>query len=202
MNGTSPPWLQIVIAAIPLVAAVIAGIFALTNTVNRRVERLKNLLQIRKEYPVWLNPESTIELITLRELQAIDRATTPVLKWDRRFRMAVTIVGICTYIVIALHFLHIGKNIVLNPAIAVLGILIGAALLLDTNVLSKRREPFQEKYFQAELAVSEHCFAAEMISELKQKHGEQIVERALQIVADEDGATEGRGSHDPPDDGK
>lgn len=79
-----PIWLRIGLAAIPLVAAIIAGVFALLNTVNRRVERLKNLTEICSKLPEGIAPPYALELVMLRELKVIDQKTTPKSKWDRR----------------------------------------------------------------------------------------------------------------------
>lgn len=79
-----PIWLRISLAVIPLLAAIIAGVFALLNTVNRRVERLKNLAEIHSKFPDDIAPPHALELIMLRELRAIDQKTSPKFKWDRR----------------------------------------------------------------------------------------------------------------------
>ncbi len=66
--ASTPLWLQIVVAAIPLLAAMVAGVFALTNTVNRRIERLKNLNDVRKDVPKSVNTNQVIEHLMKREL--------------------------------------------------------------------------------------------------------------------------------------
>jgi hypothetical protein len=151
-----PLWLQITLACVPLLAALIAGIFALTNTVSRRTDRLKSLVEIHKEFPDPLNVDYALERIMLRELEAIDVATTPILKWDRRFRIASVVIAFSWYATVALHFLlHIGKNSVYGPISASLGFLIGAMLLIDTNVLSKRRAQFRRRYALRHDAIEE-----------------------------------------------
>jgi hypothetical protein len=107
MTDSGPLWLRIVIASIPLLAALIAGIFALTNTVNRRIERLKNLVEIRKEFPDWLDPDYALERVMLRQLQAIDQATTPILKWGRRILAVMWFCGILAYTTVALQWIHL-----------------------------------------------------------------------------------------------
>jgi hypothetical protein len=78
--ASNPLWLQIVLAAIPLLAAGVGGLFALTNTVNQRIERLKNLNDVRKDVPESVNIDRVIEHLMLRELESIDQATTPRMK--------------------------------------------------------------------------------------------------------------------------
>jgi hypothetical protein len=147
-TDAGPLWLRISIAVVPpALAAIIAGYFALSNTVNGRTERLKVLVEIYKQYPNPLNPGYALERIMLRELKELDRATTPTLKWDRRFRIASVVIVFSWYGVVALHYLlRIGKPNVYGPITAVLGFLIGAMILIDTNFLSKRREQFQGRY--------------------------------------------------------
>lgn len=84
MNNSDPVWLRVMIASIPILGALIAGVFALTNTINRRVERLKNLLSIRDSLPDSLNPGGAVDQIILRELAAIDFGTTPAIVWLKR----------------------------------------------------------------------------------------------------------------------
>jgi hypothetical protein len=102
-------WLRISIAVVPpVLAAIIAGFFALSNTVNRRIERLKNLNDIRvSEEPEWINPGCTLERIMLRELEALDRATTPIVKWNRRVRLLVIMLISLAYIYFALGLLQV-----------------------------------------------------------------------------------------------
>ncbi|MBN7493588.1 hypothetical protein I3U56_24350 [Mycobacteroides abscessus subsp. abscessus] len=87
MTTQPPVWIQILLASVPLLAAIIAGIFALTNTVGRRIERLKNLTELHKNYPPALNPNNALEIAMLRELKALEFATTPTHKWDKRLHL-------------------------------------------------------------------------------------------------------------------
>ena len=80
----APLWLQVCLAIVPILAAVVAGIFAVTNTVNSRVERLKCLTEIYAKYPKELNLDNALEIVMLRELKAIEFAVTPTHKWDKR----------------------------------------------------------------------------------------------------------------------
>lgn len=84
VNIVDPLWLRVAIASIPILGALIAGVFALTNTINRRVERLKNLLAVRDSLPGSLNPGNAVEQIILLELAAIDFGTTPAIVWLKR----------------------------------------------------------------------------------------------------------------------
>jgi hypothetical protein len=49
----------------------------LANTVGRRIERLKNLLDIYERFPKPYNQDYVLERLMFRELQGIDRAATP-----------------------------------------------------------------------------------------------------------------------------
>ena len=67
MTGGDPTWLKIVLGLIPLLSAVVAGVVALTNTLNKRIERFKTLVEIRKDYPTALNPGNMLEEVILRK---------------------------------------------------------------------------------------------------------------------------------------
>ena len=79
-----PLWLKIVIAFVPpVLAAVIAGYFALSNTVNRRAERLKNLNDVRISTDTSrIDPGHALEKVILRELKELER-TTSFLKYEK-----------------------------------------------------------------------------------------------------------------------
>ncbi|SID51470.1 Uncharacterised protein [Mycobacteroides abscessus subsp. abscessus] len=66
-DGT-PLWLKIVLGVIPLIASMLAGAFLLTNTIARRIERLKNLVGILKDIPDWLNPNQSVERMIATDL--------------------------------------------------------------------------------------------------------------------------------------
>ena len=104
-----PLWLKIVIAlAPPVLAAVIAGYFALSNTVDRRAERLKNLNDLRLSVDATrINPYFTLERIMLRELRALNRATLPMYKIWKRLNYAIFLFGAFEYIGLAAVWLQI-----------------------------------------------------------------------------------------------
>jgi hypothetical protein len=128
MTDGGPLWLKIVVASVPLIAALIAGVFALTNTVNRRVERLKNLNEVRKEFPDWLDPDYELERVILRELQAIDHASTPILRWRRRLQVYFWAFWIVVYTFVGLEWLHFVPRAPTAPAHA--GTVIGLAITI------------------------------------------------------------------------
>jgi hypothetical protein len=108
-TDAGPLWLRISIAFVPpALAAIIAGYVALSNTVNRRAERLKNLNDIRVNSDTEsINPEYAVERIMLRELKELDRATTPKLKWEKRFRLGVFPAVALVYSPVALWLLNV-----------------------------------------------------------------------------------------------
>ena len=110
-----PLWLRLAIALIPpVLAAIIAGYFALSNTVNRRAERLKNLNDIRvSTSSECINQDFALERIILRELKALDRATTPILKWETRFYV---LAGSLTALAYTIHVLEHQDVINLPPS--------------------------------------------------------------------------------------
>jgi hypothetical protein len=103
-----PLWLRITIAlGPPALAALIAGYFALSNTVSRRIERLKDLNDIRVSSNTdFINPDYALERIMLRELRDLDRATTPILKWRRRFSIGMVTIIWIIYQYAILVYLH------------------------------------------------------------------------------------------------
>jgi hypothetical protein len=105
--GAGTLWLRIVIAlAPPVLAAVVAGYFTLSNTVARRAERLKSLNDIRISSNINLiNPDYALERIMLRELKLLDLATLPSYRWGRRFLFAAVLITVADYTLSALNFL-------------------------------------------------------------------------------------------------
>lgn len=105
-----PLWLRICIAVVPpLLAAMIAGYFALSNTVNRRTERLRNLNDIRSSSNSdAINPRNILSRMMLRELEDLELATTPVLRWEPRIKRAFFPVSIALiYSTVLAHQLHL-----------------------------------------------------------------------------------------------
>lgn len=82
-----PLWLRIVLGAVPLAAALIAGVFLLANTIGRRIERLKNLADIRDKVPSWMNADNSIDKLIVDELGAIERSRSPLHRWYRRISL-------------------------------------------------------------------------------------------------------------------
>lgn len=103
-NG--PVWLQIIIAIIPLAAAIIGGIFLLTNTINRRVERFKNLAEASKIDVLGPKGDHLLRDIIIHQLTPLWRDTTPALKRAKRLRRATLIPLGTGYIVYALRLFH------------------------------------------------------------------------------------------------
>jgi hypothetical protein len=97
MTDDIPLWLRIALGVVPLLAALIAGAFALANTLNRRIERLKNLTDTYDKFPSWLNHGNGIEKLMLAELHGIERATTPWYRWYRRAVVAGVSIYLATY---------------------------------------------------------------------------------------------------------
>lgn len=102
-----PLWLKICIALVPpALAAIITGYFALSNTVNRRAERIKNLNDIRvSSSPELINPDYALERIILRELEALDRVTWQVLKGGKRSLIAGVLTVTATYAILTLNYI-------------------------------------------------------------------------------------------------
>ena len=80
-----PLAVTIVLGAVPIVGAGIAGFVALTNTTGRRIERLKNLAEICSKLPKF---ERNIERLIVRELQGIQLKTDA--RYVRLRRLAVS----------------------------------------------------------------------------------------------------------------
>ncbi|MBF9315247.1 MULTISPECIES: hypothetical protein [Mycobacteroides] len=87
-DGT-PLWLKIVLGVIPLIASMLAGAFLLTNTMARRIERLKNLVGILKDIPDWLNPNQSVERMIATDLLKIVRLRSPKIKRLKRISVAI-----------------------------------------------------------------------------------------------------------------
>jgi hypothetical protein len=164
--ASDPLWLQTCVAAIPLLAAMIAGFFALTNTVNRRIERLKNLNEIRKDVPESVNIDQIIEHLMLRELESIDQATTPKMKWLRRFQIIIYAFLIAAYMWTAYRFLtvhHIERFFASmnGTAYTIIGVLTGWASWDLFFRLREIRKEFKKRYSRAHSAIEERQGSAE-----------------------------------------
>jgi hypothetical protein len=106
---SGPLWLRAVVASIPLLVAFVAGAFGLINTVNRRTERLKNLVEASKGLPEILDKEVlwddyAMERLMLREINAIEKSTSPGYLLQRRVTMTLIIMFYC---LVALYFLDL-----------------------------------------------------------------------------------------------
>jgi hypothetical protein len=103
-----PSWLRIAIAvAPPLAAALIAAFVALTNTINRRIERFKNLTDVYSKLPEKLNPGQTLEKLMLKELNAIEWRSTTINKWYRRVYFSNVVLMAAVYVPFMLQQTHI-----------------------------------------------------------------------------------------------
>ncbi|RFZ35140.1 hypothetical protein DAVIS_04690 [Mycobacterium marinum] len=110
-NDASPLWLQILIASIPLLAAAIGGIFLLTNTINRRVERLKNLVDASKSNLLGVKGDHILRDIIVQQLMDLWHDTTPALKWRKRLRYIVFVSTPIVYTLIASRMLGISLGL-------------------------------------------------------------------------------------------
>ena len=124
MTGSDPIWLKLALGLVPLLTALIGGAFALTNTVNRRIERFKGLADLQKDYPTSLNPHHALETITARELVGIYQATDPTLRKLRHRRLrGLAMCGI-GYLALLLAWVHLLPTL-LGGILGILLILIG-----------------------------------------------------------------------------
>jgi hypothetical protein len=163
-----PLWLRISIAlGPPALAAIIAGYFALSNTVNRRAERLKNLNEVRASYPELINPNYALERIILRELGALARATTPAYKFQRRFYLVglplVTVLWACNAVMWLklVNFPDTEKSIV-NLIITGLFVAVSVPAVINLFVL-KKTQRIDEGYDRAFAALDERAVQAQTL---------------------------------------
>jgi hypothetical protein len=152
-----PLWLRIVIASIPALVGLIGALFALTNTVDRRVERLINLTEVGKEFPRWLDPDYALERVKLRELRAIDQATTPVLMWRRRFEALLVLVLLVYATVKALRWVHLVPEWHLSSRYLYLAVVALVALVWAATVGERANQQFQKRYQRAYDAIYERA---------------------------------------------
>lgn len=128
MTGGDPIWLKLVLGLVPLLTALIGGAFAVTNTVNRRIERFKSLADLRKEYPTSLNPRDALETITVRELVGIYQATDPTLRKIRHGRLrglAACGIGYLALLSTWIHLLPVLVGGILGSLLILIGIVGG-----------------------------------------------------------------------------
>lgn len=157
MTATPPPdgvplWLKVVLGAVPLVAALIAGAVALANTASRRIERLKNLADAREKLPNWMNVRNSIDRLIVDELAGIERTLSPVHRWHRRARWVLNTAFFATWMVGGVS-LHTGWRSALPWFIAAF-----LALLVDTVLFwsTKKRREKAELPHDVRVAVIKH----------------------------------------------
>src|SRR5262245_1129421 len=149
MTDGEPLWLRIAIALIPLAGTLIAAYFAQVNTVNRRIERLRNLSEIRKDFPDWLNPDYALEQVILRELRAIDFATTPIYIWYKRFAYIVGLIGSLTWALIVLeHFgrMSAAQGSVLQALISVVSIFFTVPIFFLQKRVNEKLKRYKRQF--------------------------------------------------------
>lgn len=139
MTDSGPLWLRILIASIPVLVALIGGAFLLANTVNRRTERLKNLVEIRKGFADGFNYDYTLERLMFRELQAIDQATTPWYRWYRRSLIVVVAAYLVISLLVSLPGIY-GTG--WSSLLALVGLTLAGAMGLTRWLLRNRRREF------------------------------------------------------------
>jgi hypothetical protein len=171
-----PLWLRISIAlGPPTFAAIVAGYFGLRNTVSRRIDRLKNLNDIRVSSDVnWVNPGYALERIMLQELKSLDRATSASIKWLRRFLILVFVCSCGIYVYIGglkLGFIHKTPTELLFIEAATITTGVGAIIMAAITVLPdkinfffKPREIINERYGQGIAALDERGAQADQSS--------------------------------------
>ncbi|WP_076203899.1 hypothetical protein [Mycolicibacterium fortuitum] len=98
----APLWLRLLIALLPpILAAVLAGFFAVTNTVNRRIERIKNLADAQANMPESIKESRIVDTLILQELRRIDMNGHLVIKWHRVIRASAVACVCAAYSVMA-----------------------------------------------------------------------------------------------------
>jgi hypothetical protein len=147
MTGGDPTWLKIVLGLIPLLAALIAGVVALTNTLNRRIERFKLLVEIQKDYPEMLNPGNMLEEVILRELFAIDRANDPAIRGARQIYVTAAVLIVLGYIDMLLNLGASADWWVFIAGAAL--VVIGSVLFLVNRHQGRKLRDLQDRYLKA-----------------------------------------------------
>ncbi|MCV7362732.1 hypothetical protein [Mycolicibacterium neworleansense] len=116
MTG-DPIWLKIALGTVPVLAAVIAGYFAVSNTLNKRVERLKNLVEIQNSQTID-DPLHTVQRLIFRELSDLELELSPSSKSARRYTILFYCSSMGFYISWTLFFFEYKLHIIL-PAVIV-----------------------------------------------------------------------------------
>lgn len=88
---SDPLWLKIALGCVPLLIALVTGLFAWFNTVDKKIERLNKLVEIREKISDPINPGSALDKIILCEMWTLERATD----WDyKRLRRRTIEAGV------------------------------------------------------------------------------------------------------------
>ena len=149
---SSPLWIQLLVASVPILGAVVTGIFLLSTTLTRKVERLKNLVEIHKDYPSNINPEATLERVMLRQLQAIEFATTPFSRLERKLFALMAVALLTSSVLLLIGFLF--PNLLSELRMLILALIfaiIGAAAAIATLVMLIRKEKSARRKYETVL---------------------------------------------------
>ena len=193
-TDAGPLWLRMSIAVVPpVLAAITAGYFALSNTFNRRAERLKNLNDIRvSNKPEWINPNYTIERIMLYELKGLYHATSPMFKWLNRFANLLLLIASLIYAGYAFIFLHIvhishENTATLNVALIVIAGVVAVAGLVGFTLSGhksvKQIEGFDELYDQRLAALDQRAAEAKESSSQNEEQDARESKSSTQVSA-------------------
>ncbi|VEG57093.1 Uncharacterised protein [Mycolicibacterium aurum] len=142
MTG-DPIWLKIALGMVPVLAAIVAGFFALSNTLNKRIERLKNLVEIQKA-PDLIDPLNTVANLIYAELGRLERLTSPEGRKTQRGIRAFYCLTPVVYGSLVLSALGIGEPI--STTVLAVSSLLGCGIFwITTRAFERRREYFKKR---------------------------------------------------------
>jgi hypothetical protein len=115
MTG-SPLWLTIALGLVPIVTALLAGLFAFTHPLGKRIDGFKTLIELRAKIPKAVNPSGPLDKIIMSEMLMIERRTDPVIRRCRRDLIFLLVVNVIPYIlfVFATRALQEDRSVVMH----------------------------------------------------------------------------------------
>ena len=71
MTESVPIWVTLTLGLVPIVTALIAGLFTRLNTVEKKIDRLSKLVELREKVSEPINPGSALDKIIPRVMELI-----------------------------------------------------------------------------------------------------------------------------------
>ncbi len=126
MTETADQWFKLTTACVPLLASAGSAAFLFANRNGRRIERLKNLVQISTALPDQLNPNHAVQRAILWQLWGIELWVTP---WFRLVKRYLYVAGALFLLLFVVGTASTSLGLPENTAAAIRWVSVGLAVV-------------------------------------------------------------------------